>query len=372
MSNFIEKQEGGIAVTVLKRFWSFVNRDVADENESKKTTVLMRVFILLLILYLIAQMIILYAFQEYVPMSVSGTALLFYLLAYVGTYRGKTNLSLIALQVVSLGWIVSSIWMLGWDCGVQLFIMTLLILLLYSGHQKVLQKIMMAVFYLGIRLFLYVYSINTVCMYPLTRQETMMLQAVNSVAIYAEVTVLTVMFAKEAQAAERKLVSYNKKIKEIAFRDPLTKLRNRRSMLELLQEMIEKGNCSMCVGIADIDFFKKVNDTYGHEAGDEVLKVIAKTLEEHMKHKGYVARWGGEEFLFLFQNGNGDEAMMYLELLRSKIEKNVIRYEEQDIQITMTFGLVEYNTRNSLEENISLADQKLYSGKKAGRNRVVF
>lgn len=359
-------------MTLLKKFWAFVNQDVADENESKKTTVLMRIFVLLLIVYLIAQMIFLYIFQEYVPMTVSGTALVFYLISYAATYKGKTNVSLIAVQVVSIGWIVSSIWMLGWDCGVQLFLLTLLILVLYSGHQKVLQKVIMAVIYLGIRLSLYVYSINTVCMYPLTRKETMILQTINSIAIYAEIAFLSVMFAKEAQASERKLVSYNKKIKEMAFRDPLTKLRNRRSMLELLQENIKDGNEYICVAIADIDFFKKVNDTYGHEAGDEVLKHVAKLLEEHMKHRGYVARWGGEEFLFLFKNGNGDEAKMDLERIRSRVEESVVRWENQDIQITMTFGLVEYRSKNSLEENISHADQKLYSGKKAGRNRVVF
>lgn len=115
-----------------------------------------------------------------------------------------------------------------------------------------------------------------------------------------------------------------------------------------------------------------MNDTYGHEAGDEVLKHVAKLLEEHMKHRGYVARWGGEEFLFLFKNGNGDEAKMDLERIRSRVEESVVRWENQDIQITMTFGLVEYRSKDSLEENISLADQKLYSGKKAGRNRVVF
>lgn len=359
-------------MTKIKKIWSYINQDVENENESKKTSVLMRIFILILLLYLTAQLIFFAAFHNYMPMIISVIAFVVYVVAFAGTYKGKTVQVLIGLQIVSLAWIVASIWMLGWDSGLQQFLLIMLILVLFSGHQRVKQKALLAAIYLCVRIALYVYSINSICMYPLTRQETMILQTINSFAIYAEIASLSVIFAREAQATERKLVSYNRKIEEMAFRDPLTQLRNRRSMLELLQKTTREQNTYICVAIADIDFFKKVNDTYGHEAGDEVLKAVAKQLMTHMHNQGYVARWGGEEFLFLFEDGNGDLVAQQLEDLREKIEKVEVLYNEQKIRFTMTFGLVEYNSNATLEENISLADQKLYSGKEAGRNRVVF
>lgn len=359
-------------MSIIRRFWAFVSKDVADENESKKTSVLMRIFILLLLSYLVAQIGFLIWCKEYAPMIASAIAFVLYCVAFAGTYKGRTNQVFVAIQVLSLSWIIVSIWMMGWDSGIQQFLLILLILALFSGHQRAPLKFLMAAAYLCMRIALYMYSVNSVCMYPLTRQETMILQTINSFAIYAEIAFLSVMFAKEAQAAERKLVAYNKNIKEMAFRDQLTGLRNRRSMLELLQEMVRSGNSYFCVAIADIDFFKKVNDTYGHEAGDEVLKKVASISRQYMKDKGYLARWGGEEFLFLFHSGNGDDVMTELDMLRLKIQDMVVTYGQQNIQVTMTYGLVEYNEKMSFEENISLADKKLYSGKEAGRNRVVF
>ena len=118
--------------------------------------------------------------------------------------------------------------------------------------------------------------------------------------------------------------------------------------------------------------FKSVNDTYGHDAGDEVLKYIAKLLKEKSRSTSFISRWGGEEFLLVFPDCNGDNAYIALERLRNTIQNSVIKVGNQEIQVTMTFGLTEFGYDKDEEAAIKEADEKLYMGKQNGRNQVVY
>ena len=170
-------------------------------------------------------------------------------------------------------------------------------------------------------------------------------------------------------------MDYNDKVKEMASVDPLTGLMNRRGMETYIARQVKntsenQGFLNFAIG--DIDFFKRVNDTYGHASGDELLKKLADIFRDFMREKGMVARWGGEEFLFLFLGENGDQTMIDLEDLRQKIERTEFDLGDQKIHATMTFGMQEWNIGESYERTISEADKKLYQGKEQGRNRVVF
>ena len=119
--------------------------------------------------------------------------------------------------------------------------------------------------------------------------------------------------------------------------------------------------------ICDIDFFKKVNDTFGHNAGDAVLKHVAKILSAH----GNVYRWGGEEFLIVLDGAKISEAADLAEKIRLAIMNSVCLFDDKKISVTMSFGVAEINRGLSLEENIKVADERLYRAKETGRNRVV-
>lgn len=115
-----------------------------------------------------------------------------------------------------------------------------------------------------------------------------------------------------------------------------------------------------------------MNDNYGHDAGDKVLKGIAEIFREEMKEKTFAARWGGEEFLLLFPGCNGDNAYMELEKIRRKIKEMKVKTEKEDIGVTMTFGLTEYDFNSDLDLAIKEADKKLYIGKEQGRDRIIY
>ena len=156
--------------------------------------------------------------------------------------------------------------------------------------------------------------------------------------------------------------------------DPLTGLFNRRSAHRRLAPIIAKAKNSpesFCICIGDIDFFKHVNDTYGHDAGDEVLVKVADIIREHMKNYGFVARWGGEEFLMVFDRTSLLMAENSLWGLLDKIRAAEIRYDNYVIKVTMSYGVSEWDKEESVDALIKSADDKLYYAKNSGRNRVV-
>ena len=181
------------------------------------------------------------------------------------------------------------------------------------------------------------------------------------------------LFSHDSQTMESKLIEYNKMLKEKANTDPLTGLLNRGAAMERLVTLdanLHDECLSIC--ICDIDFFKKVNDTYGHNMGDQVLIKIGEVLKQQMKGIGFAARWGGEEFLLIFPRKNGDEALQLVYGIQSKIRNIKIPCENGIITVTMTFGLTEYDFNSELDYNIMEADNKLYLGKDSGRNKVVY
>ncbi|MCR5406223.1 MAG: GGDEF domain-containing protein [Lachnospiraceae bacterium] len=163
------------------------------------------------------------------------------------------------------------------------------------------------------------------------------------------------------------VISSEEKLREMAQVDRLTKLYNRHYMISRLDEASSNSETDF-IAMADIDKFKNINDTYGHAAGDEVLRVIANTMKSICSDCD-IARWGGEEFLFYSEKcKNGTELM---EKLRKKIETTPVSWEGGEILVTITIGISMRKKNQSADDWIKDADEKLYYGKNNGRNRVV-
>ena len=168
-------------------------------------------------------------------------------------------------------------------------------------------------------------------------------------------------------------LSMQRSLRTMIEQDALTELYNRRSGDQKLRQVSAESRASgrsFAVAIGDIDFFKKINDTYGHECGDVVLKKVSATLKQHMWHRGFAARWGGEEFLLVFEDVDLAEAQKQLNLLMDRIHELDTIYEDQHIKVNMTFGLV-CEPAEDIHTLLKDADEKLYIGKTNGRNQVV-
>lgn len=157
-----------------------------------------------------------------------------------------------------------------------------------------------------------------------------------------------------------------------AVEDQLTGLKNRRGFYDFYETYIlpNLSKCSNSVIMCDIDFFKKFNDTYGHNAGDAVLRHVANVFRNNIRVDDGVFRWGGEEFIFLLPNTDVDSAAQLAERLRKAIEDSVCRFEDLELRVTMSFGVRETSAELSVEDNVKSADEMLYKAKENGRNQV--
>lgn len=164
--------------------------------------------------------------------------------------------------------------------------------------------------------------------------------------------------------------------KQDAEHDHLTGLPNRRAFEGLLDQQYREAQAAvdpMCVAFCDIDYFKKVNDTHGHEAGDRVIRVIAETLSHISDEKCHVARHGGEEFVMLFRGLTPAQAKERLDLAREELaaRKLVNRKTEKPFgQITFSGGVADVFAYHDPREALAAADEALYAAKESGRNRV--
>lgn len=160
-------------------------------------------------------------------------------------------------------------------------------------------------------------------------------------------------------------------IQKAANTDYLTDLPNRRAFFAKADQLVPqyiKRNMPYCVAMLDIDYFKKVNDTYGHDAGDHVLKVLALYMRKHLG-SGLLARLGGEEFAVIMHGTDEDQLYTKLDDLRRDISVSQVSHDEQHIVFTVSMGMV-CNSREALAKQMNQADTALYSAKENGRNQI--
>lgn len=180
---------------------------------------------------------------------------------------------------------------------------------------------------------------------------------------------------RKLREAEQRLAQQSEMLKtqEIAARtDALTGINNRRAFDTELERRFGEWfrlGIPLSLIMVDVDFFKKFNDKYGHQAGDEVLKTVARTLARTMRDIDVVARFGGEEFAVILIGTRLAEAKFAAERLRQAIESAQVEFEGQNLQVTASLGLAEVDTEDSIESLVKRADEALYAAKKAGRNR---
>jgi len=163
-------------------------------------------------------------------------------------------------------------------------------------------------------------------------------------------------------------------LKKAALLDPLTGLVNRRSIEMKLSSAfsdMDRHDVSFGVVFADIDFFKKVNDTYGHGTGDEVLNMVANTLSSNMRVSDMVGRWGGEEFVAIIAHADTAQLRDVSDKLRVLVESSFLQLAGKQLNVTLTLGCTMACKGDNAESLIERADQLLYKGKLTGRNCVV-
>lgn len=171
--------------------------------------------------------------------------------------------------------------------------------------------------------------------------------------------------------AKKDIEEKNKLLEKLSITDDLTKIYNRRKLDELLQNELnrcERFSHTFTVAILDIDYFKKINDTYGHQMGDKVLIKIADILKTHMRKTDFVGRFGGEEFVIICPESDKNGTYTLIENIR----KSIANYDFKEInKITASFGISAFRKKDTIDSLLKRADVALYQAKASGRNKVI-
>lgn len=270
-----------------------------------------------------------------------------------------------------------SSYFIGLKCGTYCFLFSIVPIIIYfgsylfKGFARIIIVFMLA---LNFSVFVFLY-IRLSEMPPII--ETNAVTRLTLVIFSAFVMVFSTMFyntiyiytsENEVNVLEKK----NEQLSVDATEDALTSLLNRRGFLPIIEDLMKDKNNHFCVAFCDIDNFKRINDTYGHDGGDEVLRHIASMIKREM-HGCQVCRWGGEEIVILMKDYDLAVAKEKMEYLRKSIEASQTVFFNKYISATITIGLEEINdSYNEPDDIIKVADERMYYGKQHGKNIVIW
>lgn len=263
---------------------------------------------------------------------------------------------------------------LGWDTGFSLYCFALVAIIFFTSYNDKLKKmkydqsLFFALATIAVFLFLRIFTYHYTTYYTIPQIIHRIFYIGNAVLVFSLIGLFMTFYLKHVISSEQKL-------KTIADNDELTQLYNRRKMRDFLgiayTDAVE-NDTPFSIAIFDIDDFKTVNDTYGHDAGDQVLKYVSGILRSYNSESVAVSRWGGEEFLLLEKiHTSIIPNVLRIEKIRKQIAEHEFCYDKNYFTITITGGISSFRQGDSISSVIRHADEKLYEGKLRGKNCIV-
>lgn len=215
--------------------------------------------------------------------------------------------------------------------------------------------------------------------YPSTDEEPVVFGAylVMVLIVLSGSTYLTwrlTQIREHVRSQKKQLTEALEKIQQIAIRDELTSAVNRRHMQELLRVEVQRSvriASPLLIAVLDIDHFKRINDSYGHQAGDRALQAFVEVVQAGIRGTDTLARWGGEEFLVMLTDAPMELGAVCMSRVRTQVQDMQVSYNGIDIRFTVSIGLTQYRPGESVAKTIGRADEALYAAKAQGRNQVV-
>lgn len=310
-----------------------------------------------LTLFLIAKLYV----MVYVTAAIVGIYLLFFLLI---KYK-KYYIYALCCGNEFFAFIIFSSLMIGFSTGFHFFLIAFCVVSFFTTYfstkKNIKNSYIWVVLSLAIYLTLFFVSEFNAPFYTIDKWLEMTLFTVHAVIVFALITFFLAIFLKYAMSLEKKILKESRT-------DELTQIANRYGLYDYFEQEADKSK--KVLALFDIDDFKKINDTYGHVAGDYVLKRIAEITKETLEDS-FICRYGGEEFVVVLEDNKLNTPFERLDTFRKTVEKEQFIFEDMNINLTITIGMMEYIGGKDLQKWVDLADEKMYSGKRSGKNKTV-
>ena len=321
------------------------------------------------IIYLILHIFYLILFlvsKLYIIAGVTGGVILIYLLFFILIKKQKYYIYALCCGNEFFAYIAVTSVMLGFNTGFHFYLIGLCVVSFFTSYFSKTKDIRGSIVWVGlslaIYLTLYLVSEFNKPYYQIDKWLEITLFITNAVVVFGFIASYLVVFLRYALSLEKKITNESRT-------DELTQISNRYALYDYFEDNEDKNN--HVLALFDIDNFKSINDQYGHVTGDYILERVAKMTEEILKN-AFVCRYGGEEFIIVLKDEEPEPALGMLEILRKEIEKETFEFEDAIIRITITIGAVKYLNGLTIEQWIEKADEKMYRGKRTGKNKIVF
>lgn len=263
---------------------------------------------------------------------------------------------------------------MGWDYGFQHILLGTAVLSFVSPFKNQVIPLITSVVEIGLYGALYFIYGNIAPCYIFPEHIIDMIFILNTFLAMSMPVMVGLRINSTSSMLYEQLANERSKFKNLADYDALTGLLMRRPMITMMESfwnqwVNDKDNFYLV--ISDLDNFKRINDEFGHEAGDIILKAVGEILRENVRENDYVARWGGDEFMFLLSKiKSKDVAVDLLDRIREAVKLSEFEYKGYKHKVSMTFGAVSANNAKSIDDMKVLADKALYKGKNEGGNSV--
>lgn len=294
-------------------------------------------------------------------------SLLSYALVFVLGRRQRPGAALAITVVEVVGHAIVATAVIGWHTGFHYYVLLAIPVVIMSPMQSLKFKgasvVMLVLTYLGMDILLR----GRQAPFELALQTANGLHYFN---VFTAMVILIAMAGYYYYLIDRAQSS----LRHLARTDPLTQLNNRLALTEFIaqeQRRSRGGERPLSFIIGDLDHFKAVNDTHGHEVGDQVLMAVSQAMASVVRDVDHLGRWGGEEFLVVLPDADQAAAFQIAERLRQRVAAVTVPSGAAILKVSMTFGVSQVASRESAEQAIARADAALYDGKHGGRNRVL-
>ena len=323
------------------------------------------------LLFHIVYFIIFLVTDSKVMVFVNVGSVIFYTLLFILVKTRKYSVFSFLCYVEITAYMTIATIFCGLDAGFHLTFIGLCVLAFFAGYFskrsggiQLMRPLPISITYLILFIFLYILCNHINPVYPLNPKLYSVLYIIHGIAVFVFVVSFMIVLIEYVFRLEIR-------IKKDSTTDKLTQVANRVALSTYYSNLNEKDK--YVLAIFDIDDFKKLNDKYGHLCGDYILKETARIAKEGITSFDIISRWGGEEFVILTKiDTNVDDIYKRIELIRSNIDKFIFLYEDKKIHSTVTVGIAKFENDESLDLWISRADEKLYEGKKSGKNKIVY
>ncbi len=338
--------------TDKKRHYKTIDKTCYTAN-----TVYLILHIFYLILFIVSKLTIL--------IYVDAAVILIYLLFYLLIKNKKYYIYALCCGNEFFAFIAVTTVMLGFSTGFHFYLIGLCIVSFFTSYFSKTKDIRGSIVWAGLSLAIYLtlffVTEYNAPYYAIEKWLELTLFSTHAFVVFGFIVAYLVVFLKYALSLEKKIMNESRT-------DELTQISNRYGLYDFFD--LEEDKSSMALALFDIDDFKNINDTYGHVAGDYVLKRVAE-IATTVLNDSFVCRYGGEEFVVVLSDDEQHSFFDRLEVLRKNVEKETFEFEKVKINITITIGVVNYIEGTSLEKWVEAADKKMYSGKNSGKNKTV-